>query len=60
MGRSVACAAMIVIMDKSEEIKHPDNYMGSLMFKYRTGALRIERSLFGIIERRKMMALTVG
>ena len=53
MGRDRACACAAVILAKRGELRSADAYLCGLMAKYRDGALRIERSLFGIIAERK-------
>ena len=53
MGRELACACVAVILAKRGQLRSADNYLRGLMSKYRDGALRIERSLFGIIAERK-------
>ena len=59
MGRDRACACAAVILAKRGTLRSADAYLRGLMAKYRDGALRIERSLFGIIaERRKNLPET--
>ena len=53
MGREISCACMAVVMSKHATIKRPANYLRGMMAKYRDGALRVERSLFGIIAESK-------
>ena len=53
MRRDVVCGCIAVIMSKRAGIRNPANYLRGLMAKHRDGALRIERSLFGIIKENK-------
>ena len=53
MGREIACACMAVVMSKHATLRRPANYLRGMISKYRDGALRIERSLFGIIAESK-------
>ena len=53
MGPDRACACAAVLIAKAGEIRKKDAYLRGLMEKYRQGGLHIERSLFGIIKRRR-------
>jgi len=52
MGIETACAVMAVIFDKTD-INKPDRYFTKLVKLHKAGLLRIEASLFGIMDRRK-------
>ena len=53
MGHERACACAAVILAKRGQLRNAENYLRGMMTKYRDGALRVERSLFGIIAERK-------
>lgn len=60
MGIERACACMAVIMAKEGKLRKPGNYFLGLIHKYRDGALRIERSMFGIIKEKRNTKTVIG
>jgi len=53
MGIENTCACYAKILSMGETLRSPSGYFKGMMSKYSDGALRIERSLFGIIAESK-------
>jgi len=50
LGIEITCACYAKILHMGDNLRSPVAYLKGMMDKYRNGALRIERSLFGIIK----------